>query len=391
MLHLKTRRIKVPSSLCALGAAPILCFVVLCFVAACARDLKSEKDIGLAPGDFEQKIENISVAQLEKSYEESNGELKPIKDAPASPVAPQSDADTKLASPNLTSAQTLSPAKGKKSAAKTPSLAKTPVAKAPVAAALDEPTWVPSKWPYGIGEKFTLLLRYGPIPAGTATMEVGEPKIVEGEPTLHYIGHVKSSSTLDLFYKVDDTMESWVGISDHLPRRQEIRQLESAFWGLRVVVFDQKNHMARFYSNTTKKNGVTEEVSRVDALTPFTQDVLGALFFYRFINNPESVTFPVHDRFKNWNNTLNYMGTETIRVRAGEFRTRHYKMLPRVTGYLKPKGDVELWLRDDDTRLMIQFKAKIRVGSVTGELMDYQPGTLPNFPMPIMKTPTKAP
>jgi hypothetical protein len=193
---------------------------------------------------------------------------------------------------------------------------------------------------------------------------------------------------LEFLYKVDDTIESWIGIEDHLPRRQEISQRESARWGRRVVVFDQAKGVAKFFSKATKRDGTTEEFRRDDGMTRYAQDVFGALYFYRFVDHLDTLTFPIHDRWKNWNNQLTYIGKEKIRVPAGEFETLHFKMLPRVTGQLEPKGDVEIWVTNDSRRVLTQFRAKIKVGSITGELKEYKEGRPISLTPPVMKTPT---
>ena len=193
---------------------------------------------------------------------------------------------------------------------------------------------------------------------------------------------------LEFFYKVDDSMDSWVRIEDHLPLRQEIRQLESARWGRRVVVFNKNEHLAKFYANATTKEGHTEEIKREDPMTPFAQDVFGALYFYRFALDLNHLNFPIHDRFRNWQNELTFLGKESVMVPAGEFMTQHFKMFPRVSGQLEPKGDVEIWVKDDPSRVLVQFKAHIKVGSVTGELKAYEPGTPIHLPLPRMRTPT---
>lgn len=343
--------------------------ILLIFLGACAHSLKDKSDLALTPQDFDQKIEAIPEADYKSVEIDYTAVKKPEK---------QVDETVELRK-MLGKVSLETPSKTKK--------AKQVTKKEPATPALDSKQWVPVGWPFGIGEKITLVLRYGPLEGGIATLEVNEPQSVNGDMVLHYRGTVKSSKVLDLFYKVNDEMDSWVGISDHLPRRQEIKQLESSHWGKRVVVFNQKNQHARYFAHTTYKDGHEEDIRREDEMTPFAQDVLGALFFYRFAPDLKRINFPVHDRFRNWANELTYLGTETIQVPAGEFETIHYKMFPRVSGELAPKGDVDFWVKNDSSRVVVQFKAKIKVGSITGELKEYVPGVPPKLAPPLMKTP----
>jgi hypothetical protein len=328
--------------------------VAILFLAGCASSLKNEKQLVSGPQDLTQKIENSSQENIQK-----------ILDSSAQATAQSASASS-------------GKAKGKKAkAAPAPKAKATPVG------------WQPASWPFGIGEKLVYAMRYGPIEGGVATIEVKEPKIVDGEPVLHYHAKVRSSKVLEFFYKVDDTMDTWVGAADHLPRRQEIQQLESARWGRRVVVFDQKAQAARYYSHLTKKNGEVQEIRRDDPLINAPQDVFGALFFYRFAEDLRTLNFPVHDRFKHWNNELIFIAKEQVTVPAGTFDTIKFKMNPRITGDLNPKGDVYIWFRDDPSKVMVKFSAKIRVGSVTGELREYKAGQTPTLSPPRLVTPMR--
>lgn len=343
--------------------------VGLIVLSACATKLKSEADLAKPPDEFSQKIEAVPGAVL------------PVAETSGGLSAPMGAADSlkKI----LSRAKGLEPPKveAKKLKSKKTAPKKTEMETAALK------TWQPVSWPFGIGEKITLVMRYGVLEGGVATLEVLDQQMVNGEPVLHYQGHVKSSKILDFFYKIDDTIDSWVGLNDHLPRRQEIKQLESARWGRRVVVFDTKKQTARFFGHADFKNGNQEDVNREDPMATFAQDVFGALYFYRFIALGETgVNFSIHDRFRNWSNELTYLGRETIKVPLGEFKALHYKMFPRVTGDLAPKGDVEIWVSDDPKRLMLQFQAKIKVGSITGELKEYVEGRPIALATPVMKT-----
>ncbi len=356
------------------------------FLGSCASNLKTETDLKAAPDDLSQKIEDYDLSQAVAATETPT-DIAKVDASAAAEVKDESTVSLKETSKKKKSkkeilapdSDTNEPTKAKKI------VTKTAVAPKPPGPA----TWTPSGWPYGIGETAKYSLRWGLIEGGVVTMTVLPPKSLDGEPVLHYLGTVKSSKALDIFYKVDDSIQSWVGLRDHLPRRQEIKQLESAQWGKRVVVFDQKAKIAKYYSAGTHRDKGPFEVRQDDPVAFGSQDIFAALYFYRFIPSLENTNFPIHDRFKNWNNKMTFLGRETIDVQAGRFNTMRFKMLPRVSGQLEPKGDVEIWLKDDSSRVMVQFKAKIKVGSITGELLEYQQGSVPTLSPPAMVTPTK--
>ena len=264
-------------------------------------------------------------------------------------------------------------------------IAATPVVKSP--APLKKGVWQPAAWPYGIGEVAEYTLRYGLIEGGVVTMTTMPLKMMDGEKVLHYSGHVFSTRLLELFYKVDNRIDSWVSMETHLPLRQEILQRESEQWGSRVVTFDSKKQTAKFYATTEKKNK-KKKVEKFDSkLDHYAQDIFSALYFFRFIEPLDRVNFSIHDRGKNWNNETIYLGTEVLDLPVGPTRARRYKLQPRISGHLKPKGDVEGWFSDDDRRIMVRFRANLKFGSITGDLRKYIPGKRLATGTPRMVTP----
>ncbi|HVK80584.1 MAG TPA: DUF3108 domain-containing protein, partial [Verrucomicrobiae bacterium] len=136
------------------------------------------------------------------------------------------------------------------------------------------------------------------------------------------------------------------------------------------------------------KKDKKKKIDRYESkLAHYAQDIFSALYFFRFIEPRDRVNFAIHDRTKGWNNETIYLGTETLDLPIGRVRARHYKLNPRISGHLETKGDVEGWFADDDTRIMVRFRATIKFGSITGDLRKYQPGQALSVPTPEMITP----
>lgn len=320
----------------------------LFLIIGCASNLKNETELGDAPTQMKSKIEEVAATP-----------------PPAASISPTAQAPLAVTA--------------KDGGKATSSKAKVVVRKA-------QPGFV-DKWPFGLGEKTTFVVRYGPIEGGKATIEVAPVKKLDGELVLHYVAKVKSHKFFDLFYKVEDTLQTWVRLKDHLPLRQEISQNESGEWGRRVVLFDQKTKRKHFYSSTTRPGKPMKIVDEKMSLFHNPQDMFGAYFFGRFVKDPQKITFPVHDRFKHWNNEYVFDGKEEVKTKAGTFMCNRYKVFPRVQGNLEPKGAALVWLTDDERRIMTKFNVKIRIGSITGDLVEYVPGTPWAWPLPEFVTP----
>jgi hypothetical protein len=354
---------------------------------SCARDLKNDEDLTTAPKEFDQEIADVSL--------EPSTTVEASKEAMAfgtSSVLGTPSKDSKTSKANKT--KSLRDSKGSSNSKTTTSLNKNSQSEAALQseAASTPPAQSLSKhWPIGVGEKLSLSMRWGVIEGGVVTMEVLPPKLINGITALHYRGEVKSSKVLNLFYKIDNSIDTWVSLDSLTPLRQEIKQLESARWGRRVMVIEDDKNKVKFYEHLTRSNGEVRETRREDFMSSGAQDLFGGLYFYRFVQHmSDGFRFPIHDRGKDWLAELRFVGKESLRVPAGTFQTRRYKVAPRLEGHLEPRGDVDVWLSDDERQVIVQFEAKIKVGSVTGELIEYVPGKKMEWPLPIWKTPVSA-
>lgn len=346
--------------------------VSLLEVAGCASKLVDVNQLDKVPSEFSQNISDYKTDIVDPSISVAPDQIE-TKHVPESNVIGSPPANKKAGEKSVFL--------GKKTAHKIPK-------EKAITKRKSKFEWIPKGWPYGIGEVAEYSLRYGLIEGGVITMKTLEPKVVDGQKALHYWANVKSTRLLELFYKVDDTIESWVTMSSHLPIRQEIQQRESAQWGTRAVTFDLKNQTAKFYATTQTKSG-SKKIERFDStLDHFAQDVFGVLYFWRFIQPANRVNFAIHDRGKNWSNETIYLSTDILDLPIGKTRARHYKLKPRIQGHLEPKGDVDAWFADDDTRILVRFQASIKFGTITGDLRKFHPGKKITLEPPRMVTPT---
>jgi hypothetical protein len=334
-------------------------FLGFFFFTSCASNLKSEGDLSDLPEDFLLEMEFSKPVVIEKSEEQVEVKKEKVEVKPKTPKA-------KI--PEKKQAKVELPATQKKEES------------------------LSTHWPFGVGEKFKIALRWGLIEGGVVNIEVMSPKEISGKPALHFRGEVRSSKVMNLAYKIDNTIESWVDLQTLLPLRQEIRQLESGRWGRRVVLFDSDKRKSKFYEHITRKDGRIDEVSRSDKISRGAQDIFSALYFYRFVHHlPAGFRYPVHDKAKNWYVEMQYLKTETLRVPAGSFQTRKYRVHLRLDGHLESRGDIHVWVSDDDKKHLVRFQSKIKVGSVSGDLVEYSPGREISYPLPIWKTPVTQP
>ena len=182
---------------------------------------------------------------------------------------------------------------------------------------------------------------------------------------LHITGHGESKGVLDLFFHVDDTYQTiidkesifpWIFIRDVSEGGYEIKQTY------------------KFYQN--KQLVETAEGEKFD-VPPSIQDMFSAAFYVRTMDLSNlkvgeilSVKSFVDDEV--FDLAVQYGGTEEIKIRAGKFRCMKFNPVIQVGRIFNTAEDLEVWVSADENKLPILCKAKILVGSIKVELVEWE-------------------
>ncbi|OIO05320.1 MAG: hypothetical protein AUJ49_01480 [Desulfovibrionaceae bacterium CG1_02_65_16] len=227
-----------------------------------------------------------------------------------------------------------------------------------------------AEMPFGPGEKLSYDLYWTFIKAGSATLETLESGPVEGRPALHFRALAQSTPFVDTFYKVRDSIESWVdpGVTHALLYRKD--QSEGSYVRHYLVRFDKNGNVAYRYSHGELKNAVI--------IPQGTFDPLSMLFFFRTRALFAGMEFaaPVTDGEKSITGTARVVRRETIKTKAGAFDTLLVEPDVRNIGGVfrkSPDATLQVWITNDARRIPVRVRSKVVVGHFSMELTGYQP------------------
>lgn len=215
---------------------------------------------------------------------------------------------------------------------------------------------------YGPGERLVYKLSYLGVPAGSAVMEVLKKSSVRGRSVYPVLSTVKSNKFVSVFYPVRDRIETFIDVKGGYSHRIEVKQRQGRKKRDKVIDFDQVRHRA-----TQFKNDKIETFQ----IPPKVQDSLSSLYHFRSQATFEvgkSTFIDVHESNKNWELEIKVLNRETITTALGTFNTFKVKAYVRYEGIFMDKGDVTLWLTDDERRIPVLIKTKIKIGSITAVL-----------------------
>ncbi len=216
---------------------------------------------------------------------------------------------------------------------------------------------------FGVGEKLTFVIRWGPIHAGEAVMEVPEIRLYEGRKVYLLRSTAYTNRTFSTFFRVRDRVESLMDVRGLFTWHFEKHLREGKFLADIEEKFDQRHHFV---------------VSRGDTIPvpPNVQDVLSSLYFVR--TRPLTVGDPIavanYADHKVYPLEVKILRKEEVRVRAGKFHCIVIEPILKSTGIFQQKGKLTVWLTDDTRHMPVLMKSRVLVGSFVAELKKFRLG-----------------
>lgn len=217
---------------------------------------------------------------------------------------------------------------------------------------------------FPIPERLEFDVSYTGIYAGHAVQEV-----VKVGDEVHITSTARSADWLKIFFPVDDRIESILVphaevSSIGVPRiyRERIREGWTRFH--KEAVFDRQ----KLEVNTKDFLKKSENTQKI---TQHTYDTLSSFFFFRTVPLKVGASYfiEIFDCKKLWNTEVQVLRREEIETPLGKFKTVMIKPIMKFEGIFARTGDMFIWLTDDERRIPVLMKSKVRIGSITATLV----------------------
>lgn len=220
------------------------------------------------------------------------------------------------------------------------------------------------------GEWLKYRIHYGILNASYATLHLSSDS-VNGVPVYHAVGKGKTTGFASIFFKVDDTYESYFGKHDGKPYKFLRDCYEGGYTKNLEIDFDYKKDMAII---NDKKNDKIFDVPVHDQI----QDIISASYALRnYVNTDklkkgESVNMDMlFDDDGIYKFKLKYMGKEVIRSKYGKVECLTFKPLVQSGRVFKEQESLTLWVSNDLNKIPVRIKADLAVGSLKADLDGY--------------------
>lgn len=244
-------------------------------------------------------------------------------------------------------------------------------------------TWENYKPLYRVGEEFVFAISYLGITAGHVRFLTEGDLEVAGREALHFRALFKTSKFYKYIYEADDMVETYVSADKFLPIKYSLVQRESNKDVDDLQLFDQEEKKTYlFYKRLKKKNNQTNKVEKQAYITNYYQDFMSTLFFVRGLplKKGDEYKFPVFTRGKFWRLTVKVVNTnDKVKVMGGWRKAIRIDTvaLPPIADKKKKKSTISFWYSNDPERIFLKLQAKLKFGSIEGEIEEHVPGRLP--------------
>ncbi|MBI4690359.1 MAG: DUF3108 domain-containing protein [Nitrospirae bacterium] len=218
---------------------------------------------------------------------------------------------------------------------------------------------------FNIPEKLEYDLTWAGVKAGTSTLE-----ITNTGKEFKIISTAKSAPLVSVFYTVDDRVESTLikNTSDKFigqPVNYRLKIREGRHRRDKEVIFKNEEQKVIYINHL---NNEREEFD----IPQFTLDPLSSFYYLRTIelNVGKPVYVTIFDSKKVWDVEVQVLGKEKVSLPQGSVvDTIVIKPLMKSEGIFYRKGDIFIWLTDDEKRIPVRLKTKVAFGSITATLV----------------------
>ncbi len=245
--------------------------------------------------------------------------------------------------------------------------------------AFEYPNRRPSKESIWLGEKQVYEITYFGMAAGDFTLQILPYKSIANRKVYHVRGTAVSSKVFSLFYRINDSIETFVDYEGLFSHRFHILLDETKQTRDSLELYDSEKAQTFYWNRWNRKEKGYVESKEFFPMPQFPQDSLSALFYLRTRDLPTGavITFPVVNEGKSWEAVVTVVRRENIETPMGKMRAIVLKPETKYQGVLQKKGDSFVWLSDDDRKILLRLEAKVRIGTVAAQIKSFEPGTPP--------------
>jgi hypothetical protein len=205
-----------------------------------------------------------------------------------------------------------------------------------------------------VGEHLEYDVKFGKLRVGRGSMAVRAIGDVRGREAWHTVLAIRGGIP---FFRVDDRLESWIDTRTFTSLRLTQQTNQGRYHRERRIEF--------FPDRATMLEAGDRAQEEPTVAEPLDEGAL--LYFIRTLPLNVGDRYSLDRYFKPDRNPvqLEVVRRERVRVPAGTFETIVIRPTIKSPGIFSESGRAEVWVTDDDRRLMVQMTARLSFGTLS--------------------------
>ncbi len=232
--------------------------------------------------------------------------------------------------------------------------------------------WTDFKPNFEINKKTYLDINYLGMTVGKIMLTSLGKKMINNREVWHFHARFKSAPFYSKIYELDDTVDTFVTTDEFISSRYSLIQRESKFDIDDLQLYDRDQLKSFWFYKQKKSDGKIKNKKKEIFIPYFSIDPFSILFFLQGLPLKDGDLFeiPVVNKGKILIVKTSVEGRESIQTKDGLRKVIKIHATTKFKGDHLKDGDMYLWFSDDETKSLIKIKAKIKIGSITADLVD---------------------
>ncbi len=257
-----------------------------------------------------------------------------------------------------------------------PPASKLPVDYPPALVALNdnaEKVWKNYKSNHFVDEKTFLDIHYMGMTVGKIMVTNRGKKQINGKEVWHFHSRFKSAPFYSNIYELDDTVDTYVTTDQFVSTRFSLIQRESKQDVDDLQLHDRDQMKSFWFYKQKKSDGTLKNKEKNGFIPYFSLDPFSLLFFFQGLpmKDGDVYNIPVINKGKMLILRAEVEGREEIDTDIkDDHKAIRVHATTQYTGETLKSGDLYFWFSDDKYRKLLKAQAKIKIGSVTADIVE---------------------
>lgn len=197
-------------------------------------------------------------------------------------------------------------------------------------------------------------------------------KIINNKEVWHFHARFKSAPFYSNIYELDDTVDTYVTTDEFLSSRYSLVQRETKQDVDDLQLHDRDQYKTFWFYHQKKSDGDVKEKKKEGYIPYYSIDPFSVVFLFQGLplNTGDVYEIPLINKAKILILRSEVEGRETIQTGKGKMKAIRVHATTKYSGDTLKSGDLYFWFSDDDKKTVVKVQAKIKIGSVTADVVD---------------------